>query len=285
LSGAALIERPRAARAMRSLGVAARPRARWWLEALTIAWLCWVYDATANLAPLRVHAALANARGVLHLERLLGIDPELTLNRWLASHHTLALIASDYYDNAHFVVTLGILGWLWWKRPEIYRPLRNALVLVNVVAFAVFWRWPVAPPRMLTALGFRDVVSSSHAFANFHAGALASHANELAAMPSLHMAWAAWCTLALWRATRRRWVRALALLYPCTTIAAVIATGNHFVLDLVAGLAALALSVALVEAITRVARRLRQGLETASESRRWVPVATVTKLLLSPRIR
>ena len=237
--------------------VASRPRARWWIEALTIAWLCWLYDATTNLAPLRVHAALANARGVLDFERVLGIDPELTLNRWLAAHHSLAVIASDYYDNAHFIVTLGLLAWLWWARADIYRPLRNALVLVNVVAFVVFWRWPVAPPRMLTGLGFSDVVSSSHAFANFHAGALASHANELAAMPSLHMAWAAWCAFALWRATRRRWVRALALLYPVTVIAAVIATGNHFVLDLVAGLAALALAVLLAAAPAWIARCVR----------------------------
>jgi len=237
--------------------VSVRPRARWWLEALTIAWLCWLYDATTNLAPLRVHTALANARGVLHLERVLGINPELALNRWLASHHTLATIASDYYDNAHFIVTLGLLGWLWWARADIYRPLRSALVLVNVLAFLVFWRWPVAPPRMLTSLGFSDVVSSSHAFGNFHAGSLASHANELAAMPSLHMAWAAWCALVLWRASRRRWVRTLAVVYPCTVIAAVIATGNHFVLDLAAGIAALALAMALVALARSIAQRLR----------------------------
>jgi membrane-associated phospholipid phosphatase len=237
--------------------IAVRPRARWWIEALTIAWLCWLYDATTNLAPLRVHAALANARGVLHLERVLGIDPELALNRWLASNHTLAVIVSDYYDNAHFVVTLGLLGWLWWARSDIYRPLRSALVVVNVLAFLVFWRWPVAPPRMLTSMGFSDVVSSSHAFANFHGGSLASHANELAAMPSLHMAWAAWCGLALWRASRRRWVRGLAIFYPCTVIAAVIATGNHFVLDLVAGLAVLALAVLLVAAPARIRATLR----------------------------
>jgi PAP2 superfamily len=260
LSGAASIEVPARAPATRSLRIAVRPRARWWVEALTIAWLCWLYDATTNLAPLRVHAALANARGVLHLEHVLGLDPELTLNRWLASHHTLAVIASDYYDNAHFVVTLGLLGWVWWARADIYRPLRNALVLVNVLAFVVFWRWPVAPPRMLTSLGFSDVVSTSHAFGNFHGGALASHANELAAMPSLHMAWAAWCTLALWRASQRRWVRGLALLYPCTVVAAVIATGNHFVLDLVAGLAALALAVLLAGAPRWIAQRMRARL-------------------------
>jgi membrane-associated phospholipid phosphatase len=243
----------------RSLRVRARPRTRtrWWIEALTIAWLFWLYDVSTNLAPLRAHAALGNARGVLHLERLLGIDPELSLNRWLASHHTLATILSDYYDNAHFIVTLALLAWLWWARADIYRPLRNALVIVNVLAFVVFWRWPVAPPRMLTSLGFSDVVSSTHAFANFHAGALASHANELAAMPSLHMAWAAWCGLVLWRISKRLWVRIAGVLYPASVVATVIATGNHFVLDLVAGGAALAIAVLLAGAPARVTRRLR----------------------------
>src|SRR5580658_2564632 len=82
-------------------------RTRWWVEALVVAWLCWVYDAINNLAPLRVHAALAHGWDVLRLERSLDLDPELALNRWLAHHHTLGLLLSDYYDNAHFVVTLG----------------------------------------------------------------------------------------------------------------------------------------------------------------------------------
>ena len=96
-----------------------------------VAWLCWVYDAITNLAPLRLHAALAHGYGVLHLEHALHLDPELALNHWLAAHHTLGLILSDYYDNAHFVVTLGLLGWLWYRRADIYRPLRNTLVAIN----------------------------------------------------------------------------------------------------------------------------------------------------------
>jgi hypothetical protein len=256
LSGAASIEVDRLASATSSLA-AVRPRARWWLELLTIAWLAWLYDATTNLEPVRAQQAFSNARGVLHLERVLGIDPELTFNRWLSAHHTLAVIVSNYYDNAHFVVTLGLLGWLWWARSDIYRPLRNSLVLVNVIAFLVFWRWPVAPPRMLTGLGFHDVVSSSHALGNFHAGTLAAHANELAAMPSLHMAWAAWCALVLWRASQRRLLRAIAFCYPFTVVAAVIATGNHFVLDLFAGAGAMALAVGLVEAPRWLMRRAR----------------------------
>jgi len=243
---------------IRSIGASARApaRTRWWVEALAIVWLCWVYDATTNLAPLRLQVALGNARGLLALERSLHIDPELTLDRWLAGHHTLGLILSDYYDNAHFVVTLGLLGWLWWKRADIYRPLRNSLLDVNVLAFIVFWRFPVAPPRMLS--GFTDVVAQSGAFGSWHTGALASHANQLAALPSLHMAWAAWCTLALWRLSRRRLVRGLAVLYPCVTAVAVMATGNHFVLDLVAGLVTLVLAVLLGEASTPIATRWRE---------------------------
>jgi hypothetical protein len=234
-----------------------------WVEALVIVWLCWVYDAVSNLASLRLHAALAHALGVLRLERTLHLDPELTLNRWLTAHHTLGLVVSDYYDNAHFIVTLGLLGWVWYRRPDIYRPLRNALVTINVLGLLVFWLYPVAPPRMLLGAGFSDVVASTHAFGSWHTGALASDANQLAAMPSLHMAWAVWCSVVLWRLSTRPSVRTLALLYPCLTALAVLATGNHFLADVLAGVATAALAVVLVEALTRRYRARRFPLRVA----------------------
>jgi PAP2 superfamily len=226
--------------------VQSHKRTRWWIEALAIAWLCWIYDAINDLAHLRLHTALVHGRGILALERTLHIDPELALDRWMAAHPSVGLLVSDYYDNAHFIVTLGLLGWLWWRRADIYRPWRNVLVLVNVLAFVVFWRYPVAPPRMLP--GFTDVVAATHAIGSWHTGALATHANELAAMPSLHIAWAVWCTLVAWRICARAWVRALALAYPFATAFAVLSTGNHYVLDLLGGLATIALSLALVRA-------------------------------------
>ncbi|MFI4977093.1 MAG: phosphatase PAP2 family protein [Solirubrobacterales bacterium] len=260
MSSAVSIETRGSAATIPVLGAFSRPqsRTRWWVEGLVIVWLCWVYDATTNFAPLRLHAAIGNAWGVLHVEQSLHLDPELALDRWLAGHHTLGLIVSDYYDNAHFIVTLGLLGWLWWRRSDLYRPLRNSLVLVNVLAFIVFWRYPVAPPRMLGSDGFTDIVASSHAFGSWHTGALASHANQLAAMPSLHMAWAAWCTIALWRISRRRWVRGLAVLYPCVTAVAVLATGNHFLLDIVGGLATIAVAVLAVGTPQRIANSERR---------------------------
>lgn len=233
----------------------ARKRSRWWVEALTIVWLCWIYDAITNLAPLRLHAALTHAQDILRFEQTLHIDPERSLDHWLAGHHTIGLLVSDYYDNAHFIVTLGLLGYVWWRRADIYRPLRNTLVLANVLAFIVFWRFPVAPPRMLP--GFTDVVAATHAIGSWHTGALASQANELAAMPSLHIAWAVWCTLVVWKMTSRRWARALAVIYPFLTGFAVLSTGNHFVCDVLGGLLTIFVSALIVRLLGDRPRRAR----------------------------
>jgi hypothetical protein len=254
----------------------ARGRTRWWVELLTIAWLGWVYDAITNLAPLRLHVALAHARSILSVERSLHIDPEHALDRWLAGHHTLGQALSYYYDNAHFVVTLGLLGFLWWRRADIYRPLRNSLVLVNVLGFVVFWRFPVAPPRMLP--GFVDVVASTHTFGSWHTGALASQANQLAAMPSLHIAWAVWSSVVVWRITTRVWLRALAAVYPFMTGFAVLATGNHYVLDIVGGLATIAVSLLIVRLLEAHGSRLA---ELVTSARRPRSTATATAYPLS----
>jgi hypothetical protein len=103
--------------------------------------------------------------------------------------------------------------------------------------------------------GFTDVVASTHAIGSWHTGALASHADELAAMPSLHIAWAVWCTVALWRLSKSRWLRTIAVAYPLVTSLAVLATGNHFVLDILGGLVVIALAFAWERAIARLRRR------------------------------
>jgi hypothetical protein len=241
------------------------PRPRWWPEVLVIVWLCWVYDAIANLAPLRRHQAYAHARTLLHLERTLHLDPEAALNHWLADHHTLGVWVSNYYDNAHFVVTLGVVGWLWWRHPDRYRPLRTSLVLINVIGLVVFWRDPTAPPRLVDPQRYVDVVAATHAFGSWHSGTLATAANQLAAMPSLHMAWAVWSSLAFWRVFRRhRWAR-LVWMYPAVTALAVMATGNHYLLDIVAGVATAALATLFADRWQGwwTARQARLALQSA----------------------
>jgi hypothetical protein len=233
-------------------------RTRLWVEALVIGWLLWIYDDINNLAPIRQVAAIHHATALWSFERSLHLTPELTLNRWLAARPGLGLVLADYYDIAHFAVTLGLLGWIWYARPDIFRPLRNSLVLINVIGLVIFWRYPLAPPRMLTGAGFTDVVANTHAFASWHTGSLAQHANELAAMPSLHIAWAAWSALVIWRAWGNRFARAAGILYVALTALIVMATGNHYLMDIVGGLLTMALAVVLGDRLAAV-RWSRRG--------------------------
>jgi hypothetical protein len=118
--------------------------------------------------------------------------------------------------------------------------------------------------------GFVDVVSSTHAIGSWHTGSLASHADELAAMPSLHMAWAGWCAMVVWAMTARRWLRGLALLHVAATAAVVISTGNHFVLDLLGGAVVLAVAAALIPGWQRLCARARGPAATLRDRARTI---------------
>ena len=174
------------------------------VELAVIAFLGWIYDWLQNLAPVRLGLALRNGRAILSFEERLHISPERYLDHWLTHHYWVAYISSDFYDNAIFAFTAAIAIWTWWRRPDIYRPLRNDLVLANLIGFAVFWQFPVAPPRMLA--GFTDVVEKVGGLGSWH-NTLISHADQLAAMPSMHLAWAVWCSVASCRSIAR-WIRA-----------------------------------------------------------------------------
>jgi hypothetical protein len=232
-----------------------------WIEVAVLVWLLWIYDAVNNLSPIRTRTALAHARSIWSLEVRLHLDPELSLNRWLNHHPLLGNLLSNYYDNAHFVVTLGVIGLLWWSFPAIYRRLRNMLVIINLIGFATFWLYPLAPPRMLSAVGFVDTVAKTGAFGSWHSGARASVANELAAMPSLHIAWALWCLTAIWLMTTRRSVRILGIAHVAVTTFAVLSTGNHFVIDALAGAvtAGVGFAVSLAWSAHRSARKAGDG--------------------------
>ncbi|MGH9115259.1 MAG: phosphatase PAP2 family protein, partial [Acidimicrobiales bacterium] len=188
----------------------------------------------------------------------------------------------NYYDNAHFVVTFGIVAWLWWRHPVEYRPLRTGLVLTNIIAFVVFWVYPMAPPRLLDPRRFTDVVASTQAFGSWHTGTLASAADQLAAMPSLHIAWAAWSALAFWRIFHRRRLAHLAWLYPALTAFAVLSTGNHFVLDVIGGVLTIVVATIVADRwatswVTRQAKRALSSPDAPTPGQPTAPAGTPSK--------
>ena len=221
----------------------AAPGVRRWWDPLLVVWMAWIFDAVNNLGAVHQTIAEQNGATVLRLEHALHAAPELALNTWLAPHHLLSQIVVFWYVNVHGAVTFAVFGWLWWRRPDLLRPLRTALVVIATVGLAVFWAMPVAPPRMLTTQGYVDLVAVAHHVPVWRGGSVALDANQLCALPSLHLAWAVWATVAVWRMSARWWVRAAAVAYPFLTLFAVMATGNHYLADGVMGAAIAALAV------------------------------------------
>jgi hypothetical protein len=201
-------------------------------ELAIISVLVFAYDHIRDLADAQRSASVASARRIMDLEQLLHIDVELPVNLWVSAHSWLAEISSWYYQVAHLSITMLVLGWCYWQRPDTYRPARNALVLINLIGLVIFWLVPVAPPRLLPGAGFIDTTIVAGV-----ANAAGSAANPYAAMPSLHLAWASWTAIVAILVTRQLWLRVLWLSYPLITTAVVVGTGNHYVLDVIAGIA------------------------------------------------
>jgi hypothetical protein len=227
-----------------------------------LVFLVWIYDWLQDLAPLRKTLAFDHARSVLAFEVRFGLGPERALDHWLARQHVLAFISSNFYSNAIFAVTFAFAAYIWWCRPDIYRPLRNDLVLANLIGFAVFWAYPVAPPRMLP--GFIDVVVKAGGLGAWH-NTLIRHADQFAAMPSMHLGYAVWCSLVAWRVARHRRSKLVAVVfgtaYPLLTALVVMATGNHYLLDVLAGTGTVVLSVVMVEVLPASLRRRDRGID------------------------
>jgi membrane-associated phospholipid phosphatase len=201
-------------------------------ELIVIVVLVRVYDQIRRLEVAQSRPALHDAHDVLAIERWLHLDLELAGNRWLLGHHTLLLVASWWYQLAHLTVTLAVLGWCYLRRPDVYRGARNALVLTNVVGLVVFYVYPVMPPRLLPGGGYVDTVALA-GFGSSHTGPVP--ADQYAAMPSLHLAWAVWTASVGMLLLARHRVRVLWLVYPVITGTAVVVTANHYVLDVLAG--------------------------------------------------
>ncbi len=204
------------------------------LTLLIAAWLTWLFDAINNLGPVRQRLAERNGERLLKFEQSLHLAPEHTLNEWLSRRRLVSQIVVFWYENVHITVTLAVLGWLWWRRNDLLGAMQGTLVLVNLGALVVFWCFPTAPLRMLPG-GYVDSVATVHHVPVWQLGSTALHSNQLCSMPSLHIAWATWCSICVFRMSKRRWLRIAAFGYPLITSLAVMATANHYLADAIAG--------------------------------------------------
>ncbi|GGX24476.1 membrane protein [Streptomyces malachitofuscus] len=172
---------------------------------------------------------------ILDLERLLHMDIEHAVNHAVVKIGWLREFFDFYYTSFHFIVPLTVLGLLLWRRPVDYRWARSALGFATILALVGFWLYPLAPPRLMPGLGIIDTVHGVQDFTKPDYGTLTHLTNQYAAMPSLHFGWSLWCGLVIAILAPKLWMKALGLLHPLFTVAAIVATGNHWILDAVGG--------------------------------------------------
>ncbi|MEU6367250.1 phosphatase PAP2 family protein [Streptomyces sp. NPDC046931] len=210
-------------------------RPRFWFEILLIGVSYWTYSLIRNAVPEQKAPALANADGLWRLEHLLGMAVEDSVNRAVNSVTWLIVAMNYYYATLHFVVTLGVLVWLFHSHPGRYAATRLALFATTAVALLGYYFFPLAPPRLMNGGDFVDTVVVHHTWGSMASGDLKHMSNQYAAMPSMHIGWSLWCGLTLFALSTVRWVRVLGLLYPAMTLTVIVATANHFWLDAVGG--------------------------------------------------
>jgi hypothetical protein len=199
--------------------------------------------------------AMAHARDVVAIEGAIFRHLELNLDHWIVTVPVLAVAACYFYALMHYLMTPAVLvlsrrrgGWQYWRGYW-------ALVVGSGIALVVYANWPLAPPRLMPELGTIDVMQQ---FA--HAGwwddaasaprGLGDATNQFAAMPSLHFGWSLWSAIQMWGFGGRRW-RVAAVAYPTLQAIVVIATANHFLLDVLGGATCILLGYGVVTVVGR----------------------------------
>jgi hypothetical protein len=194
--------------------------------------------------------ALARAQWIWHAERVVHMPSETEIQRAFLGHPLLVQALNLYYASLHFVVLISCLVWVYARHRRHYPQVRITLVLFTAGALLIQFL-PVAPPRMLPGDGMVDTAAR---YGQSVYGSVAGfNADQLSAMPSVHIGWALLVALVVVQVSRSRW-RWLALGYPALTLLAVVVTANHFWLDGIAAALLLALAL-LVQRAGRAARR------------------------------
>ncbi len=241
-------------------------RLRWWKEVLYAGAFYLVYSFIRNRfgsAAVSPSHAFGNARLVVDVERALGLFLEPHVQSAFLGWVHFIRFWNVFYGTFHFIVTAVALIVLFRRQKDRYPLWRNTLAFTTGVALVGFALFPLMPPRLLNEGGpyggaeyatedyhIVDTLADVGGLWSFDSGTMKSISNQYAAMPSLHCAWALWCTLVLVPMTRRRWLRALEIAYPALTVFAIVVTGNHYWIDAAGGALVLGVGFLLARRFT-----------------------------------
>jgi hypothetical protein len=189
--------------------------------------------------------AVENAYRVWELEQALGIAWEEGAQAVVLGSQTLLDLVNGVYIWGHWPVLIVGGAILFHLSRHHYQHLRDVCLISGGLGLLIFTLFPLAPPR-LADLGMLQDTVTLHA-ETYRQILPPSLVNEYAAMPSFHAGWNLLLGISLFRATRNPALRSFAVLMPGGMAFAVVATANHFVVDVVAGAAIVLVALYLVD--------------------------------------
>ena len=212
------------------------------------------YQVARGIADRNAAAAFENGLKVIDIESRANALFELSLQGLVESSHVLAVMTSWTYWLSQFTVLGTSLLWVYLRRNDVFPRFRNLVMLANVIGLAGYVLLPTAPPRMFPDFGFVDTLAR-FASLNHGSGLVELASNPYAAMPSLHSADALIVGITMALIVKSRWAKGLWIAWPAWVWFVVMATGNHFWLDIAAGVL-----VALVAGAIVYRKPLRRAL-------------------------
>lgn len=235
-----------------------------------------LYFVVRDLSAGQEREAFANAASIVNLEKALGLDWESTLQQRVLDTDWLVAFMNWVYIYGHFpLIALSLVLLFRLSRPE-FLTLRNALVASGAIGLLCFALYPVAPPRLFAPHMYFD--SLGELSASYQILQNPKLTNQFAAVPSFHVGWNLLVAFAIWRATRFRLLRLIAVIFPMLMMAAVVLTANHWLVDIVAGAAVAAAGVGGAKLMDRLFHHLNSGHVLAAPA-----VAPRERLIVSVR--
>jgi membrane-associated phospholipid phosphatase len=201
---------------------------------LIIGGLMLVYFSVRGVTEGDPTRAFQNAADIIRFERLIDIGQEHALQAPVLDHAWLRALANWVYIYGHWPVILSTFVVLAIWRPERFRVLRNAMAISGGIGFIFFFALPVAPPRFTDPQIVDTVTAYSSSYRTLQPPSLS---NLYASMPSLHAGWNLIVGVVIFTTFTSFAMRAFALAMPAAMSLATIVTGNHYIVDVVVGVA------------------------------------------------
>ncbi len=192
------------------------------------------YQVARGAADRDVVTAFRNGEWVAETEHGAGALFEPALQRVVDTSSILVFLTSYTYWLSQFAVVGATLLWVYFRHHERFAGFRNWIIVANLVGLVGYVLMPTAPPRMFPEWGFIDTLSQ-YSSINHDSGLISFASNPYAAMPSLHAMDALIVGIVMAGLCRSWAAKALWLAWPAWVAFAVMSTGNHYWLDVLAG--------------------------------------------------